>query len=76
MSTSVQGVLMVILGGTGTLLGPLVGSLVVVVIRDLLSAYTERWMTILGVLYVVIMLYAPTGLTGIVGRLRSSRRTA
>lgn len=74
ITTSVQGVLMVILGGMGTSFGPLVGSLVVVVIRDLLSAYTERWMTILGVLYVVVMLYAPAGLSGLVGRGRRAER--
>lgn len=76
ITTSVQGVLMVILGGTGTPLGPLVGSVVVVVIRDLLSAYTERWMTVLGVLYVVVMLYVPAGLSGLVGRGRRADRRA
>lgn len=71
LSTSVQAVLMVILGGVGTLLGPSVGALLVVVIRDLLSAYTERWTLVLGVLYVLIMLYAPGGLLGLLGRRRA-----
>ena len=74
ITTSVQGVLMVILGGVGTTWGPLLGALVVVIIRDLLSAYTERWMTILGVLYVLVMLYAPAGLSGLAGRIRAARR--
>ena len=41
---SAEGLLMVIVGGAGTLLGPALGAGVVVFLRNFVSAYTERWL--------------------------------
>jgi branched-chain amino acid transport system permease protein len=60
MSTEVM--LMVILGGAGTLFGPAVGAAVIVLVSNLVSSYTERWILILGLMYVLVVLFAPQGI--------------
>ncbi len=67
VSLSVLALLMVIVGGVGTLYGPLVGAAVVLAIRDELSSQFERWEMILGVLFVATVYFAPKGLAGFVG---------
>lgn len=64
ISASAEAILMVILGGAGTLFGPLVGAGIVVFLRNLLSAYTQRWMLILGVVFVLTVMYFPSGVVG------------
>ncbi|MBI5586632.1 MAG: branched-chain amino acid ABC transporter permease [Deltaproteobacteria bacterium] len=54
--------LMVILGGPGTLFGPLVGSLIIVFVRDVVSSFTDRWLIFLGLAYVCTVLFFPAGL--------------
>lgn len=55
---------MVIVGGLGTLWGPLVGATVIVLLQQLVSIYVQRWVTVLGVLFVLVVLFARTGLWG------------
>ncbi len=62
---SAMALIMVILGGAGTLLGPAVGSAAIVFLENGISAYTERWLTILGLIYVVVTLFAPAGILGV-----------
>jgi len=64
LEQSTQGLLMVILGGAGTLWGALVGSAVIILLSNLVSAYTERWSMILGLMFIVTMLFASEGLIG------------
>jgi branched-chain amino acid transport system permease protein len=59
---NLESLLMVSLGGPGTVAGPFVGAIVIVFLKDFVSIYTERWLIILGAMYIVIMLYAPEGL--------------
>jgi branched-chain amino acid transport system permease protein len=61
---SAEVMLMVILGGAGTLTGPVVGALTIVLLSNFVSAYTDRWTLILGTLYIVVMLAAPQGIVG------------
>jgi branched-chain amino acid transport system permease protein len=63
-SRSALAVVMVILGGTGTLLGPLVGAAIVVGAEYWLSTYVERWATALGVVFIVVVLFARRGIVG------------
>ena len=63
-SRSALAVVMVILGGTGTLLGPLVGAAVVIGAEYWLSTYVERWATVLGVVFIVVVLFARRGIVG------------
>ena len=56
VETSAQVLLMVVVGGAGTLAGPIVGAIIVELIRGIGSLYTERWQIILGVISVLIAL--------------------
>jgi ABC-type branched-subunit amino acid transport system ATPase component len=56
VETSANVLLMVVLGGPATLLGPVVGAVVIEGIRGIGSTYTNRWLTILGLLAVVVAL--------------------
>jgi branched-chain amino acid transport system permease protein len=67
---SAAALIMVILGGAGTLLGPVLGSAVIVYLENAVSAYTQRWLLVLGVVYVVVTLFAPEGLMGLGRRVR------
>jgi branched-chain amino acid transport system permease protein len=63
-SRSALAVVMVLVGGTGTLLGPLVGAGIVVAAEYWLSSYVERWQTVLGVVLILVVLFAPRGIVG------------
>lgn len=69
--TSVETLLMVALGGSGTLIGPALGAGIIVFLKNFVSVYTKRWLLILGGVYIGVILFAPTG---IVGALRGRRR--
>ena len=62
--------LMVTLGGPGTLVGPVIGAGAIVLLKNVISAYTQRWLLILGTIYIMTMLGAPEGLWNL-GRRRS-----
>ncbi len=62
LATSAKVLLMVVLGGAGTLFGPALGAAVVVLLENLVSAYTQRWLTILGAIYVLVVLFMRQGL--------------
>ena len=61
---SVEGLLMAIVGGVGTLFGALAGAALLIVLEQVVSAWTERWMTVLGLTAIAVMLFAPEGLVG------------
>lgn len=69
LDLSTQFLIIVILGGIGTLYGQIVGALIVVFLSNGLSAVTQRWELILGAIYFVIVMYAPDGLVGLVRRM-------
>src|SRR4029453_4709322 len=54
--------LMVTLGGPATLVGPVIGAGAIVILKNVMSAYTARWLLILGIVYIVTILWAPQGL--------------
>ena len=54
--------LMVTLGGPATLVGPVIGAGAIVILKNVISAYTARWLLILGIVYIVTILWAPQGL--------------
>jgi branched-chain amino acid transport system permease protein len=61
LTASAEALLMVISGGTGTLLGPIAGAALVVVMKNVASAYVERWNFVLGAIFVVIVVFMPEG---------------
>ncbi len=62
LSASAEALLMVIAGGTATLLGPIAGAVLVIVMKYVASAYIERWNFVLGAIFVVIVIFMPEGL--------------
>ncbi|HWR85164.1 MAG TPA: branched-chain amino acid ABC transporter permease [Rhodoglobus sp.] len=66
---SVHLIIIVILGGIGTLLGPLIGATVVVLVENVLSSYVERWPTVLGLIFILVILFARAGIAGSAGKL-------
>ena len=63
-TTSGEALLMVIIGGTGTLGGAVLGAAAFILLQSLVSTYTERWMLILGTTFIVFVLFAPGGIVG------------
>ncbi len=61
LSASAEALLMVIAGGTATLLGPIAGAALVIAMKDIASAYIERWNFVLGAIFVVIVIFMPEG---------------
>jgi branched-chain amino acid transport system permease protein len=62
LTGSAEVLLMVISGGTATLFGPIVGAAIVVIMKNVVSAYIVRWNLVLGVVFVVIITFMPEGL--------------
>jgi branched-chain amino acid transport system permease protein len=75
LSQSVSGLLMAIAGGIGTLLGSFVGAAAVIVLENAVSAYTARWPSVLGLTFVLIMIFAPEGVVGRARILLARRRS-
>jgi branched-chain amino acid transport system permease protein len=73
---SIAFVLMCVIGGVGTVLGPVLGAVVFVLLRQfLLASYPQLYLGLYGVLLVLIILFEPLGLTGLALRLaRAVRR--
>jgi len=62
-------VLMVSIGGQGTLIGANIGALLITFMKNMLSVYTKRYLLILGIVYVLTAKYAPEGVMGLIKRL-------
>lgn len=65
LTTSVDSLLMVVLGGAGTLVGGIIGAGIVFGLREYLSTLVPWWQYVLGGVYVLTILYLPMGLMGI-----------
>ena len=68
---SVEAVLMAIVGGTGTIVGPFIGAGVVLGLRNWVSSFVEMHHAIMGAVFIATVLWAPDGLVGLAGRLRN-----
>ena len=73
LTTSVDALLMAVLGGAGTLVGGVIGAFIVFGLREYLSTLVPWWQYVLGGVYVLTILYLPTGLMGIPERFRQRR---
>ena len=63
-STSGQVVIMTLLGGAGTFFGPFVGAGTFLVLEDLVSARTESWPLVIGLVFMAFVLFLPKGIWG------------
>jgi branched-chain amino acid transport system permease protein len=69
LGNSATAFLMVVLGGPGTLIGPCLGAGVIIMMRQIVSSFTQRWAMVLGVIYIFTVMCIPGGLMGMIHRL-------
>ena len=75
LTASMETILMVVLGGPGTLIGAALGAGIIVFLKNFVSAYTQRWLLIVGTIYILTVLYAPQGLMNLLkDRLEGERK--
>jgi branched-chain amino acid transport system permease protein len=75
LANSAEMLLMVIAGGPGTLTGPVLGAALVVLLKNVASAYIDRWIMLLGFVFIFIVLFVPGGIVpGFQRMLKSLRR--
>ena len=59
---SAEALLMVVLGGAGTLAGPVAGAVIITVVKTVVSSYVDRWSSLLGLIFIVVVMLLPQGL--------------
>ena len=69
-NTSTEVVLMALLGGTGTISGPLLGAAAYLLLQNWLSSITEHWPFMIGLLFIIVVLFMRTGIVGQAGSIR------
>lgn len=72
--TSGQAVMMTLLGGMGTFIGPFIGAGVFLFLEDVLSALTRNWMIFLGTIFVLCVLFFPNGIWGTIKELATRKK--
>lgn len=70
-TTSGQVMIMLIVGGAGTLTGPVIGAGIIRLLPNFASSYTDRWQTLLGLVFVLFVLFAPQGIMGLLRKRQS-----
>ena len=63
-------IIMVVLGGMGSVIGPVFGAIALLVLEEALSGITEYWQIILGPLLLLVVLFARGGIDGLLGKVR------
>lgn len=65
-TASGQVLIMVIIGGAGTLIGPVLGAALILILQNMVSSATDRWPTIMGVIFILFVFAARHGVMGLV----------
>jgi len=65
-------VIMAVLGGMRSFWGPLIGAAIFVVLQDYVSSHTENWMSFIGLFFVLVVLFFPRGVLGVIRRKAAS----
>lgn len=68
LHVSVEAVLMAIVGGTGTILGPIIGAGLVLGLRNWVSTFFELHLAVMGLTFIAVVIWAPGGVVGLVRR--------
>ena len=71
---SVEAALMAIVGGSGTILGPFLGSGIILILRNWVSGFFHYYTAVLGIVFIVTVLWAPQGIMGLIARWRAGNR--
>jgi branched-chain amino acid transport system permease protein len=66
---------MVMLGGAGTLTGPVIGTAIFMLMKNLVSSYSEHWMLIIGVVFISCVMFFPGGIWGTLRQFRFGARS-
>lgn len=62
LQQSAEALLMVVLGGAGTLAGPVIGAVIITLVKTVASSYVDRWYSLLGLIFILVVLFMPQGL--------------
>jgi branched-chain amino acid transport system permease protein len=73
--TSGQVVMITLLGGMGSFIGPFIGAGVFLFLEDVLSALTANWMIFLGIIFVLCVLFFPSGVWGTIKELATRKKS-
>jgi branched-chain amino acid transport system permease protein len=74
--TTIEVLLMTIIGGMGSLIGPVIGAALVTVFQQYVSSYFESWLMLFGVMFVLVVLFLPRGLMNIIYSSRMKKSTS
>jgi branched-chain amino acid transport system permease protein len=66
-------IVMVVLGGIGTLTGAIGGAILALLLEEWLAIFTEHWRLLFGAMLILVALYSPTGVAGLIARARGRR---
>lgn len=72
VQSSAEILLMVLSGGSATIFGPVVGALIIVFMKNVASSFVERWNLVLGLIFVLIIIFIPEGIVPGIARLKIS----
>jgi branched-chain amino acid transport system permease protein len=62
LQQSAEVLLMAILGGASTLTGPIVGAVIITLVKNVVSTYIDRWNSLLGAIFVIVIMFMPLGI--------------
>jgi len=62
LQQSAEALLMAILGGASTLTGPILGAVIITLVKNVASTYIDRWNSLLGAIFVIVIMFMPFGL--------------
>jgi len=74
LQQSAEVLLMAILGGASTFTGPIVGAVIITLVKNVVSSYVDRWNSLLGAIFVIVILFMPYGIVPGVRQLWSRAR--
>jgi branched-chain amino acid transport system permease protein len=63
IGNSIGALIAVILGGSGKLFGSVIGATLYICLEQFISAYTQRWVMVVGLLFIFVVVFAPLGLS-------------
>ena len=64
-SLSGDGIIMVVLGGSGSIIGPVIGAAIFLLLKNIVSSYTEQWMLCIGVVFIFSVMFLREGIWGL-----------
>lgn len=72
LHVSFDAMFMTIVGGSGTIVGPFIGSFIVHTLKNVVGTYTGQWLLIMGLVFIATVLWAPYGIIGLIKQVRKS----